>query len=479
MKKQFKFLAQIALSVALVSSFASCEKNNGTEEPTPEVLDLGDGSDAYEITSDLTLSYPNTYNLKGWVYVTDGATLTIEPGVIIKGEKESKATLVIEKGAKIMAEGTAERPIVFTSAQEPGSRNPGDWGGLVILGEAENNSGDMTIEGGIRSTHGGSSNGDNSGILSYVRVEFAGIEYATDNEINGITLGSVGNGTQIDHVQVSYSGDDAFEFFGGSVNCTHLITLGTWDDDFDTDNGYSGNLQFLFAVRDGEYADKSASNGFESDNNSSASAVSPFTSAVFSNVTIVGPVADPTDYTDMGSVHGSSTGFFQNAVQIRRNSRMNLFNSVIMGFPIGLNVDNDKSSSTQEAHLDGSSFVANNIMAGMIRNFQDAATNKQDPVDYTASDEVMQQIWSAGNNETPLSTISDLALKGDPQSLTAPNAIPSTSSIAASGAEWTNSLISGSFFEKTTYRGAFSSSETSDDNWTTGWANFDPQNTVY
>ena len=135
----------------------------------------------------------------------DGVSLTIEPGVVIKGDKATQGTLIIVRGGKIMAQGTPERPIVFTSAQAPGSRKPGDWGGIILLGKAPNNLGEQTIEGGVRSKHGGNDPADNSGVLSYVRVEFPGIEYSTDNEINGITFGSVGSGTKIDHLQVSYS----------------------------------------------------------------------------------------------------------------------------------------------------------------------------------------------------------------------------------------------------------------------------------
>lgn len=148
--------------------------------------------------------------MKGWVYIRDGAQLTIEPGTIIKGDKETKAALIVERGGKLIAKGTATEPIVFTSEQAAGSRRPGDWGGLIICGKAKNNQGnDMQIEGGPRSHHGGDNDADNSGILSYVRVEFAGFPFEKDKEINGITFGSVGSGTQVDHVQVSYSNDDS------------------------------------------------------------------------------------------------------------------------------------------------------------------------------------------------------------------------------------------------------------------------------
>ena len=224
MKKLFKTIAFVCLAAMTV---VSCDENNDEPVvPAGSSYDLGDGSDAYEISSDMTLTYPNTYNLRGFVYVTEGATLTIEPGVVIKGEKESKATLIVERGGKLIAEGTKERPIVFTSAQAPGSRKPGDWGGIILLGKAKNNKGEQTIEGGVRSKHGGNDDADNSGVLKYVRCEFAGIEYSVDNEINAITFGSVGSGTTVDYVQVSYSGDDSYEWFGGDVNCKHLVALG-------------------------------------------------------------------------------------------------------------------------------------------------------------------------------------------------------------------------------------------------------------
>ena len=291
MKKNIKMAA---VACMLLSAFVtvSCDKNtdNGGENPPQgETFELGDGSkDNFEIASDMTLTYPNVYTLKGFVYVPDGVTLTIEPGVVIKGDKATQGTLIIERGGKIMAQGTPERPIVFTSAQAPGSRKPGDWGGIILLGKAPNNLGEQTIEGGVRSKHGGNDPADNSGVLSYVRVEFPGIEYSTDNEINGITFGSVGSGTKIDHLQVSYSGDDSYEWFGGTANAKYLVAYSGWDDDFDTDNGFSGKVQFAMGVRNPRIGDKSASNGFESDNNGDGAATEPYTSCVFANVSLFG-----------------------------------------------------------------------------------------------------------------------------------------------------------------------------------------------
>ena len=184
--------------------------------------------------------------------------------------------MIITRGAKIEAVGTVDKPIVFTSNMAAGARDRGDWGGLILLGKAKNNKGNsVPIEGISDATdkgkHGGTDDADNSGTLKYVRVEYAGIPLSPDNEINGVTFGSVGSGTTVDYVQVYRSGDDAFEWFGGSVNAKHLLAVGTWDDDFDTDNGYSGKIQFAIAQRIHSIADVSGSNGFESDNDSNGS----------------------------------------------------------------------------------------------------------------------------------------------------------------------------------------------------------------
>ena len=480
MKKLFKTIAFVCLAAMTV---VSCDENNDEPVvPAGSSYDLGDGSDAYEISSDMTLTYPNTYNLRGFVYVTEGATLTIEPGVVIKGEKESKATLIVERGGKLIAEGTKERPIVFTSAQAPGSRKPGDWGGIILLGKAKNNKGEQTIEGGVRSKHGGNDDADNSGVLKYVRCEFAGIEYSVDNEINAITFGSVGSGTTVDYVQVSYSGDDSYEWFGGDVNCKHLVALGTWDDDFDTDNGFSGRLQFLAAVRDPKIGDKSASNGFESDNCSDAATIEPYTSCVFSNVSMFGPVVDPNNYTDEAGVNGSNTdAHSQAAMHLRRNTQLRVFNSVFAGFPLGLIIENDKNSTTQDFATAGKLVVENCLFAGMVKNFQDAQYwENNTPYSPTDNGAFADSYFNRADGKNhAYAAIADLKLQGNPQSLTGFNLIPSQESpLVSQAADWSNPLVA-SGFEQVSYIGAFSPSETADNNWMTGWTNMDPQNTVY
>jgi hypothetical protein len=447
-----------------------------------QVLDLGDGSNEYVIDRDLTLTWPNTYNLKGFVYVVAGAELTIEPGVIVKGDKASKGTLIIERGGRIIAQGTKEFPIVFTSAQPKGNRKPGDWGGLILLGDAPNNMGEQTIEGGVRSRHGGLNPNANSGVLSYVRVEFAGIEYSTDNEINGVTFGSVGAGTKVDHVQVSCSGDDSFEWFGGTVNARYLVAFRGWDDDFDTDNGFRGNVQFALALRDPETGDKSASNGFESDNNANASATEPYTSSVFANVSLFGPVSDPANYEDKAGIHGSPSGGprFQAALHLRRNTQLSIFNSLIAAFPVGLIIENDKSSTTQTWAVEGKLNVTNCVLAGAVKNFQDAqywTNNTQFSPDDNGPFAGGYFNRSDGGNRT-FPTLAGLKLSGNPLDLGNPVVFPNTDSPLASGAAWTHAKIA-SGFDKVSYIGAFGPSETASDNWTSGWCNFDPQNTDY
>jgi hypothetical protein len=289
-----------------------------------------------DITSNTTIS--GVVLLQNKVYVTNGATLTILPGTILRGDAATQGSLIITKGCKIIAEGTQTNPIVFTSNESVGNRSEGDWGGLVILGQSTNNQpgGVANIE-GINPTpntqYGGSDDEDNSGVLKYVRVEFAGIALEPNKEINGITFGSVGRQTEVDYVQVSFSGDDSYEWFGGTVNCRHLISYKGVDDDFDTDFGYRGNVQFGLSIRT-EYLSDAAgdSNCFESDNDAQGSSNTPQTSPVFSNFTIIGPKAN-------GSVTLPVGEKFEKAFRLRRNTSTSVFNSLIVGWEKGLSLE--------------------------------------------------------------------------------------------------------------------------------------------
>ena len=426
------------------------------------------------------------YTLKGWVYIADGSELTIEPGTIIKGDKATKAALIVERGGKLFAQGAADAPIVFTSAQPAGQRRPGDWGGVIICGKAHNNQTSMQIEGGPRTKHGGDNDADNSGVLSYVRIEFAGFPFKADQEINGLTLGSVGSGTKIDHVQVSYSNDDSFEWFGGTVNCKYLVAYKGWDDDFDTDNGFSGKVQFGLSVRDPRIADQSQSNGFESDNCADGAQVTPYTTATFSNITFVGPktAADfqnSNSYITAGSYfpnNGSGLGKFQAAMQIRRSSRLNCVNSVVTDWPIGLIIDGEKGDTPAQAKAGTlrlqNIFIANADILGSDANkcYEDKEYDYKAKAVKADSKQSYSHTFfeTAANNNRYFADKSALMLtdgKGVGVAF-----MPQTGSNLF-GAQNFSGL--DSWFDQVTYIGAFNAN----DNWLDGWTNFDPQNAQY
>ncbi len=423
-----------------------------------------------KITSNLTLKANNIYKLRGLVYVTNGATLTIEPGTKIVGEADKNGSLIITRGSKIMAEGTATNPIIFTS--EKPSPKRGDWAGLVILGAAptnasfNNQAGVGEIEGGINNSeglglYGGTNADDNSGILKYVRVEYAGYAFLPDKEVNGITFGGVGRGTTVDYVEVAYANDDSFEWFGGTVNCSHLISYKGLDDDFDTDNGFSGKIQFGIAVRDAQVADVSGSNAFESDNDANGSALTPQTSATFSNMTIIGPINSTNSSTNAGSINS----LFQHALQIRRNSSISVFNSVFTGFPIGLFIDATKGTPTDNNIVNSNLAFQNNILAGNTTPIKFGPSTTS-PTSYTLADLTN---WYNTNGNTILQYTADVKLTGAwAPAGTTPNFSPASGSPLLTGGVFTHTKLS-SWFTPVTYRGAV---KDANDTWYAGWTNY-------
>lgn len=358
------------------------------------------------ITTDTRWTAGNTYKLTTQIYVKNNATLTIEPGVVILGDHTAVgAGLFVTKGAKLIAVGTPTNPIVFTSDNPAGSRNKGDWGGVILLGKASYNinNGVNYIEGiaaNADTEYGGGAtpdDNDNSGILKYVRIEFGGYIYAQNQEINGLTFGAVGRGTTIDNVQVSLANDDSFEWFGGTVNCSHLVAFRGLDDDFDTDNGFSGKVQFCLGVRDPSISDNptvSTSNGFESDNNATSTGATPFTSCVFSNVTIVGPHFRQT-LPNAGTL---ATGFGR-AAQLRRNSKQKIFNTIFMDYNNGVNVD---GVTTETNALNDELKFKNNIMAANT-------AGKVAYVNATGNNTAFNvSTWYAANNNTTIATSAGL-----------------------------------------------------------------------
>jgi len=353
----------------------------------------------------------------------------------------------------------------------------------------------MIIEGGPRTTHGGNNDNDNSGILRYVRIEFAGYPFKTDQEINGLTLGSVGSGTVMDHIQVSYTNDDSFEFFGGTVNAKYLVAYHGWDDDFDTDNGYSGHLQFLLGVRNPRLADTSVSNGFESDNDADASSREPRTRAVFSNVTLVGPLGQDASfvnndaYINGGSFYpdnGSKLGIFHSAIQIRRNSQLNLFNSVALGYPVGILLENDKGGSVQTSATLGELTVSNVYLAGMgilgsdkNKSFLDQFSSNASTMDPSQESFSSSYFKTAALGNAIFQEIADLHLKQPNSMAINPNFGPMEESpLKGKTGLFDHALLQNNFFTAVDYIGAFRS-DTDEDNWTKGWTEFDPNQAEY
>jgi hypothetical protein len=421
-----------------------------------------------KINTDKVLEAGKIYVLRGIVYLVDGAKLTIPAGTIILGEKSTKGTLVITRGCQIIANGTVDRPVVFTSDQQNPQR--GDWGGLVILGKAKTNatfngiSGSGEIEGGVNNAeglgvYGGTDDADNSGIIRYVRIEYAGYAFLPDKELNGLTLGGVGSGTTIDYVQVSYANDDSFEWFGGSVNAKHLIAYKGLDDDFDMDNGYSGKIQFGISLRDSTIADISGSNGLEIDNDAAGSNAQPQTSATLSNMTIIGPRATSTNI-------GNSN--FKRGAHLRRNSAVSVFNSIVMGWPVGILLDGSTGSPTDLNYSAASpnAFISNSLVAGNNSPLVYSVSNSS-PTGWNSAG-FLDYFNRAGSGNGVLTTTADAGLVNPFGYSNDVDFNASTGSAASTGADFSNAKLNNPFFDVTTNRGAAGVG----DNWWKTWSSF-------
>ena len=335
------------LGLILALSLFGCEKDLGGGEDGPINVPTSTTLSG-SINTTTTLTSDKVWTLKGYVYVTDGAKLIIQPGTTIISDISEKGALCIERGAQILAEGTSTKPIVFTSGRPIGERTPGDWGGIVILGRAKTNrTSEPTIEGGIGRPYGGSNDLDNSGVLKYVRIEYAGIAAMPNSEINALTLGGVGSGTIVENVQTIYANDDAFEFFGGTVNAKNLYAYATADDDFDFDFGYTGTITNGVAKRDPQFVDSGdAGNGIECDNDGTGSAATPYTHPKLFNMILVGP-------NNASSLSNHNLG-----LRFRRATQFTMKNSVIWGWMKGgLSLE---SNETTQFLKDGVSVFENN-----------------------------------------------------------------------------------------------------------------------
>jgi hypothetical protein len=427
---------------------------------------------ATNITANTTWTSNNVYLLSGPIYVTNNAVLTIQPGTVIRGNAATAGSaLIVTKGAKLIAAGTASAPIVFTSSAAPGSRQIGDWGGIVLLGKAANNlpanaaagtpAGIGNIEGlpvSANSEYGGGAtpdDNDNSGVLKYVRLEFGGYAYQIDKEINGFTFGSVGAGTEIDYLQASFVNDDAFEWFGGTVNAKHLVAYRCLDDDMDCDFGFRGKVQFGLIVRDPNIADQSSgstSEGFECDNDGSGSTNTPKTAAMFSNFTAIGPLR--------GNPSATINSKFERALRLRRNSEMKILNSIFMDWKRGIHIDGTASEARATEDL---LRFRNNIIAGC------QPSNKI----VTTSATFNSKKWIGDNMNDTL--VSAAGLLVSPYNYTAPDYRPAAGSLALTNVDFNDQGFPQ--FTTTSFRGAFAPAP--EPMWTDSWTNWDPANTIY
>lgn len=428
------------------------------------------GAPTTTITGNITANttWSGVVYLDGFVHVINNAELTIQPGTVIRGKQTDASVtpgvLVIARGSKIHAVGTAAQPIVFTSiVAENNGRAGGDWGGVILCGNAvvnlhtltspKGSFNEMKVEGFVTDEpngyrhFGGNNDADNSGELSYVRIEFAGVSLnpsVLNSEINGLTLGAVGSGTKLDHIQVSFSGDDSYEWFGGKVDAKYLIANRGKDDDFDTDNGYSGRVQFGLGIKDPYIADDSdpsyESNGFECDNNGTSPYLAlPLTKAVFSNMTMVGPYGDGTAYGDLPGVNTHH----KSGAHLRRNMAQSIFNSLFVGFNRGLRyqqaatLDNIMAAST----LDSASFFQNIVItdqSGTQTTFVNDGTN---------FDQTWYHSYALSSNIDTVTTASQISFVNAFAQLgsVTPDYRLTAASTASTGAIFTNPKFTGGF----------------------------------
>ena len=377
-------------------------------------------------------------------------TLTIQPGTTILGRGGTPPSmLVIRRGAKIMADGTPSAPIVFTSVQPAGSRSAGDWGGLIINGRAPVNNvgagGELPFGEGGSGRYGGTDPADSSGVLRYVRVEYGGHVFTSDDELNGIAFQGVGSGTTIDFVQVHKNADDGVEFFGGTVNVKHLLITGCLDDSLDWTSGWVGRVQFVVLQQWVGGAD----NGIEGDNLEANNDATPRSHPLISNMTIVGP-GDAGALSDIG-------------LQLRRGTGANVLNSIVFGMnEYALDIDDNATwdngytdAPASYTTLSGNLTLENSILFGnTLGDFRDDAGDPQTDTVFNG------QQANANQLVDPQLT--------RPQDEADPDFRPQAGSPALGGA-WIDP--GDSFFVPVTYVGAMDGTT----DWTDGWTTAEAQ----
>lgn len=420
-----------------------------------------------EITSNTTLDANKCYLIKGCVTVASGARLTIPAGTVLYGRR-GDGSLVIERGAQIDAQGTSSDPIVFTSDQPDSSRQPGDWKGISIGGYAVNNigGGSLTLErvcGNL--TGGGISDADNSGVMKYVQILYAGGGNVNEQEVNGLTLNSVGSGTTLEHIQVAYSGRDGIAFLGGTVDAKYLVANENRINDFTTKFGYRGRIQYGLSVRMNVNAhDNLGSNGLLSMNDSSASSNIPVTRPVFSNFSFLGG-----GYCDKGQ-HID----FKNAVLFTGNTEARIYNSVLSGWPTGFYIGD--LATIKNANDHSSLFFAYNT-------FYKNATDHDHSGSWTAAGcEANMDDWINSGTSNPLSCmlgneIFSSALGYSDLLCSDFCCFVPSFAIGTTDLDYPNfsyADLQAGFFDEAIYRGGIQSTD-----WTSGWTDWCTQGKEY
>ncbi|MGE0931374.1 hypothetical protein [Peijinzhouia sedimentorum] len=411
-------------------------------------------------TGTTTWTKDKIYVLEGFVYVNNGQTLTIEPGTVIKGapgQAENASALIVAKGGTIDAEGTAAEPIIFTAEADDLSRVDdlpinarALWGGLIVLGDAPiNHANSQTLIEGIPSTenrgvYGGSNENDNSGILKYVSLRHGATNIGAGNEINGLTMGGVGRGTQISHIEVWGFDDDGFEWFGGTVNTSYLASLYNQDDSFDWDFGWRGQNQFWVLYQEPNFA--ASDRGFESDGAHSGNlSATVFSQPQIYNVTMIGQGTGGNNANAMFMTEG--TGAF-------------IHNSIVMNFPRGINLTSVGSAgnTSRDRLANGDLVFKNNI-------FYNIGTNTT--LDYVAS----------GDGVTPYAPLvshlqANANIVGNPELVSIAqgnfNPLPAAGGLAFthSRSAIPSSSVDGFTYQNVNFIGAFGSTNWMLGNWT-------------
>jgi hypothetical protein len=436
--------SRIALGLAAAAALSLLPVATLRSDQAPPVNVPGIDKPVVVVTGSITgtESWVNTnyYVLRGAVFVDDGATLNIAAGTRIIGESGSVGTLIVRQGGRLNAMGTAQAPIVFTSDQPIGQRGRGDWGGLIINGRAPVNLEGGQGEGeGDTGVYGGTNANDNSGVLRYVRVEFSGIEFSPDNELNGIAFQGVGRGTTVDHVQAHMSRDDAMEWFGGTADGKYLVMSNAADDSVDWTFGWSGRLQFVAVTQRGDDAD----NGIEADNSEFNNNALPRANPQLYNVTLCG---DPD--TNEG-------GESPRAANIRRGTAFTIRNFLVTGFKtVGFQISDANTSAQVD---NGTSQMGAGVAWGM-------------PTNMHAS--VMTYITSGRFPNVRVGVDPGLSTAAC-SNHAAPNFQPSSIASLAGGQLAPILPPNDGFFEAVTFIGAVPPAPAP--NWMDGWTSF-PQN---